>query len=87
MGMRPLDHLQGAEPRRGLQVINWQASPQAQAIRGEGGYVVTNPKAIPKVPPADRATADPAVVEHAIPETEPPHYDEWNHALQEFQAG
>jgi spermidine/putrescine-binding protein len=69
------------------RLINWQASAEAQAIRAESGYVVTNPKAIPQVPKADRATADPAVVEHAIPETEPPHYDEWTHAFQEFQAG
>lgn len=28
------------------RLINWQASPEAQAIRAEGGYVVTNPEAI-----------------------------------------
>ena len=68
------------------RLINWQASAEAQAIRAEGGYVVTNPKAIALVGPDDRQTADPASIEDAIAETEPPDYDQWVRAFREFQA-
>jgi spermidine/putrescine-binding protein len=68
------------------RLINWQASPEAQAIRAEGGYVVTNPRAIEMVGPRDRRTADPASIENAIAETEPPDYDQWVRAFREFQA-
>jgi spermidine/putrescine-binding protein len=68
-------------------LINWQASPEAQAIRADGGYVVTNPKAIPLADPSARKTADPSTIENAIAETEPPDYDEWVRAFREFQAG
>jgi spermidine/putrescine-binding protein len=68
-------------------LINWQASPEAQAIRAEGGYVVTNPEAIELVAPKYRRTADPASIEDAIAETEPPDYEEWVQAFREFQAG
>jgi spermidine/putrescine-binding protein len=68
------------------RLINWQASPEAQAIRAEGGYVVTNPKAIDLIDAEYRETADPASIEDAIPETEPPNYDEWVKAFREFQA-
>lgn len=69
-----------------LRLINWQASPEAQAIRAEGGYVVTNPQAIELVAPRYRRTADPASIENAIAETEPPRYREWVRAFQEFKA-
>jgi spermidine/putrescine-binding protein len=68
------------------RLINWQASAEAQAIRAEGGYVVTNPEAIELVGPQARRTADPASIENAIAETEPPDYDEWVRAFREFQA-
>ena len=68
------------------RLINWQASAEAQAIRAEGGYVVTNPQAIELVGAKDRRTADPASIENAIAETEPPNYDEWVRAFREFQA-
>ncbi|MGH2990046.1 MAG: ABC transporter substrate-binding protein [Solirubrobacterales bacterium] len=67
-------------------LINWQASPEAQAIRADSGYVVTNPAAIELAAPASRRTADPASIENAIPETEPPRYDEWVRAFNEFEA-
>jgi spermidine/putrescine transport system substrate-binding protein len=67
-------------------LINWQASPEAQAIRAEDGYVVTNPKAIPLAPAAARKTADPKSIENAIPESEPPNYGDWVRAFREFQA-
>ena len=68
------------------RLINWQASPKAQAIRGKNGYVVTNPDAMPLVPEADRATADPSSLADAIPETYPPLYDQWARAFETFQA-
>lgn len=67
--------------------LNYSASPEALAVIGEAGFAVLNPKAMPLVPAADRATADPAILEHAIPETHPPHYDLWTKTLQEFQTG
>ncbi|MCB0828488.1 MAG: extracellular solute-binding protein [Solirubrobacterales bacterium] len=68
------------------RLINWQASPRAQAIRGKNGYVVTNPEALPLVPDAQRKTADPSALDQAIPETYPPIYDQWVRAFEQFQA-
>ena len=68
------------------KLINWLASPEAQAIRADDGYVVTNPKAVPLADPAARKTADPKSIADAIPETEPPDYQEWVRAFREFQA-
>lgn len=68
------------------RLINWQASPRAQAIRADNGYVLTNPTAIDLVPRKDRATADPATIEGAIPESRRPDEEEWVHVFQEFQA-
>lgn len=67
-------------------LINWQASPGAQAIRAANGYTVTNPRAVALAPPSARRTADPAAIEDAIPETEPPNYQDWVRAFREFQA-
>ena len=68
------------------RLINWQASAEAQAIRGRNGYVVTNPDAIPLIPAADRRIADPSSLSDAIPETYPPLYDEWVRTFETFQA-
>jgi spermidine/putrescine transport system substrate-binding protein len=68
------------------KLINWQASPRAQAIRAKDGYVVTNPKAIPLSPPSTRKVADPSSIRAAIPETQRPLEDQWVHIFQEFQA-
>lgn len=68
-------------------LINWQASPEAQAIRADGGYVVTNPEAIPLADPASRKTADPSALDDAIAETEPANYQQWTRTFEEFQAG
>jgi spermidine/putrescine transport system substrate-binding protein len=68
------------------RLINWQASPKAQAIRADDGYVVTNPKAMPLVAAADRATADPRTIAGAIPESRRPNEAEWVHVFQEFQS-
>jgi spermidine/putrescine-binding protein len=69
------------------KLINWQASARSQATRGDDGYVLTNPKALSLVAPADRETADPSVLDDAIPETDPPDYEDWSRAFREFQAG
>ena len=53
------------------KLINYYASPAAQAIGGESGFVVMNPKALALMPPEYRETADPATLDTAIPETEP----------------
>lgn len=68
------------------RLINWQASAEAQAIRGRNGYVVTNPAAMPMIPKADRATADPSSLADAIPETYPPLYDQWVRVFETFQT-
>jgi len=68
------------------RLINWQASPKAQAIRGSNGYVVTNPAAMPLIPKDDRSTADPSSLENAIPETYPLIYDQWVRTFETFQA-
>jgi spermidine/putrescine-binding protein len=68
------------------RLINWQASPEAQAIRAESGYVVTNPDAIELAAAKWRETADPASIEDAIAETEPPRYEDWGRAFREFEA-
>ncbi len=68
------------------KLINWLASPQAQAIRADDGYVVTNPKAVPLADPQAQKTADPKSIANAIPETEPPDYKQWVRAFREFQA-
>jgi spermidine/putrescine-binding protein len=68
------------------RLINWQASPRAQAIRARDGYVVTNPKAIPLAPPASRKLADPSSIRTAIPEVQRPLEDQWVHVFQDFQA-
>jgi spermidine/putrescine transport system substrate-binding protein len=68
------------------RLINWQASPQAQAIRADDGYVLTNPEAMPLVSAEAKPTADPASIDGAVPETQRPIEDEWVHAFQEFQS-
>jgi spermidine/putrescine transport system substrate-binding protein len=69
------------------RLINWQASPEAQAIRGENGYVVTNPRALDQIPERYKATSDPSALETAIPMTYPPIFDRWVRAFETFQAG
>jgi hypothetical protein len=41
---------------------------------------------MPLVPAKWRATADPATIEGAIPESRRPNEAEWVHVFQEFQA-
>ena len=69
------------------KLINYYTSPQAQAIGGENGFVVMNPKALPLVPPEYRKTADPKTLDTAIPETQPPNEELYDRAWQEVAAG
>jgi spermidine/putrescine transport system substrate-binding protein len=69
------------------KLINYYASPEAQAISGDMGFVAMNPKALPLVSPAFRKTADPRNLKNAIPETEPENADAYDRAWQEVQAG
>jgi len=67
-------------------LMNFQASPEAQAIRAETGYLVTNPKAIPLAPKNYPELAGVETAEDALPETYPPNYEEWVKAFQEFKS-
>jgi len=48
---------------------------------------VTNPKALALVGKKYRTTADPAILEHAIAESEPPDFKQWTRAFTEVQSG
>ena len=48
-------------------LINYYASPEAQAISGELGFVAMNPEALPLIPAKYKQTADPESLEDAIP--------------------
>jgi spermidine/putrescine transport system substrate-binding protein len=69
------------------KLINYYASPAAQAIVGESGFVAMNPKAVPLIDPAFRETADPKTLRTAIPETEPSTGELYDRAWQEIAAG
>ena len=64
-------------------LMNWQSSPEAQAIRAEDGYLVTNKKAIPLAPPDYEKTSGVDYVDRAIPETHPDDYQAWVRAFQD----
>lgn len=68
------------------KLMNYYASPEAQAISGNQGFVAMNPKAVPLVDPEYRESADPSNLTNAIPETEPEQSDAYDRAWQEFQA-
>ena len=69
------------------KLINHYASPEAQALIGEDGFVVTNPKALPLIAPEFRETADPKTLRTAIPETQPEAAELYDRAWQEVAAG
>ena len=69
------------------KLINYYASPKAQAISGDQGFVAMNPKALPLVSPEFRKSADPRNLANAIPQTEPDNADVYERAWQEVQAG
>ena len=55
------------EPRRRLQADQLLRLAEAQAIGGESGFVVMNPKALPLIAPEYRKTADPKHAGHGDP--------------------
>jgi spermidine/putrescine transport system substrate-binding protein len=67
-------------------LMNWQASPDAQAIRAEDGYLVTNKKAVALAPPDYEQTSGVEYADQAIPETHPPDYPAWVRAFQDFKS-
>lgn len=69
------------------KIIDYYASPKAQAISGDMGFVAMNPKALPMVSPEFRRSADPRNLANAIPQTEPDNADAYERAWQEVQAG
>ena len=69
------------------KLINYYASPEAQAISGEQGFVAMTPKALPLMAPEYRESADPDSLETAIPETQPSAAELYDRAWQEVAAG
>jgi len=68
-------------------LMNWQSSPEAQAIRAQDGYLVTNRKALDLVPKSYEKTSGVDYADDAIPETYPPIYrPDWIDAFKEFKA-
>jgi spermidine/putrescine transport system substrate-binding protein len=67
--------------------INYYASPEAQGVVGDLGYVVINTKGVAHVSSKFRDTADPAVLAGAIAETQPDNGDLWRRGWQEVKAG
>jgi spermidine/putrescine transport system substrate-binding protein len=67
-------------------LMNWQSSPEAQAIRARDGYLVTNKKAIALAPPDYEETSGVDFADQAIPETHPEDYQAWVRAFQDFKS-
>jgi spermidine/putrescine-binding protein len=67
-------------------LMNYQSSPEAQAIRAEDGYLVTNPKAIELASPDYPEVAGVETADEALPETYPADYPDWVKAFQEFKS-
>ena len=68
------------------KLINYYASPEAQALSGDMGFVAMHPDALPLVSPDYRASADPRNLESAIATTEPPNAEAYERAWQEVLA-
>jgi spermidine/putrescine transport system substrate-binding protein len=68
------------------KLINYYASPEAQALSGEMGFVAMHPDALPLVSKEFRDSADPRNLETATATTEPPNADVYERAWQEVQA-
>ncbi len=69
------------------KLLNYYASPEAQAISAENGFVITNPKAEPLVPKKYKETANPASIEGSIPLTQPDDIEAYTRAWQEVRTG
>ncbi len=69
------------------KLINYYASPQAQAESAKEGFIAMNPNAIPLLPANLRKDANPSSLDNAIALTEPPNQDLYDRAWQEVAAG
>jgi spermidine/putrescine transport system substrate-binding protein len=69
------------------KLINYYASPESQATQAEEGFVITNPKALPLMDAETKETADPAVLDGAIPESQPENFKLWSRAWSQVKAG
>jgi len=69
------------------KLLNYYASPEAQAISAENGFVITNPKAEPLVPPRYRETSNPKSIAGSLPLTEPDDIEAYTRAWQEVRTG
>ncbi len=68
------------------KLIDYYASPEAQAISAEMGFVAMNPDALDLLEEKFQDTADPRNLETAIPQTEPENADVYERAWQEVLA-
>jgi spermidine/putrescine-binding protein len=68
------------------KLIDYYASPEAQAISAQMGFVAMNPDALPLLDPELRDLADPRNLEEAIAQTEPENSDVYDRAWQEVLA-
>jgi spermidine/putrescine transport system substrate-binding protein len=68
------------------ELMNFQASPEAQAIRAQDGYLVTNRKALELAPPGYRETSGVETAKTAIAEARPPDYQDWVRAFQDYKS-
>jgi spermidine/putrescine transport system substrate-binding protein len=68
------------------KLIDYYASPEAQAISAEMGFVAMNPDAMPMVSKEFQDSADPRNLETAIAQTEPENADVYERAWQEVLA-
>jgi spermidine/putrescine transport system substrate-binding protein len=69
------------------KLIDYYASPEAQAISAELGFVAMNPKALELLPKDLKDTADPRNLDQAIPQVQPDAADAYDRAWQEVAAG
>jgi spermidine/putrescine transport system substrate-binding protein len=68
------------------KLINYYASPEAQAESARMGFVAMNPAALALLPRSYREAADPSNLTNAIPETQPQNADAYDRAWQEVLA-
>jgi spermidine/putrescine-binding protein len=68
------------------KLINYYASPEAQAESAKLGFVAMNPDALALLPKGAREAADPSNLANAIPETQPSNADTYDRAWQEVLA-
>lgn len=66
--------------------INYNATPKAQAQVARVGELATNPNARRYLPPKFQINASKQTVKGAIPETQPPNFQEYARAWQEVKA-